>query len=165
MCALPQITLQDRVSPPRRAAALSGLVADKGSRKWVYQAQAYERTGHLDFALVSLPPPKNNVYIYIYIYTHVYIYIYIYIERERELYKYTYIYNVCIYDQIYIYIYIYVYICVYIYIYIYMYRSPAPTRTCCASASATRWSSSPTSSAPLMMTAERSTVIWYTKMY
>ena len=29
------------MSPVRRTAALPGPVADKGSRKWVYQAQAF----------------------------------------------------------------------------------------------------------------------------
>ena len=69
MCALPRITLQDRVSPLRRIAALSGPVADKGLRKWVYQAQAYERAGIRIRA--GFTPPKTHVYIYIYIHTQV----------------------------------------------------------------------------------------------
>ena len=60
MCALPRVTLQDRMSPLRRSAALSGPVAGKGLRMWVYQAQAYERTGHLDSRWFHFLPPKEN---------------------------------------------------------------------------------------------------------
>ena len=59
VCALPRITLQDRMSPLRRTAALSGPVAGKGLRMWVYQAQAYERTGHLDLHWFHSPPKKK----------------------------------------------------------------------------------------------------------
>ena len=41
-------------------AALSGPVADKGLRRWVYQAQAYERTGHLGIRAGFSPPPKKK---------------------------------------------------------------------------------------------------------
>ena len=60
MCALPHITLQDRVSPVRRTAALSGPVADQGLRKWVYQAQAYERAGFLGFRCLSFTPQTKK---------------------------------------------------------------------------------------------------------
>ena len=51
------------MSPLRRIAALSGPVADQGLGMWVYQAQAYERTGHWDLRWFHFPP---NIYIYIY---------------------------------------------------------------------------------------------------
>ena len=68
------------MSPLRRSAALSGPVADQGLRRWVYQAQAYERTGFSGFRCFPFTPPKKiYIYIYIYMYVCVYIYIYIYI--------------------------------------------------------------------------------------
>ena len=64
-------------------------------RRWVYQAQADERTGFLDLRWFHFPPPKKrgkNIviivtqrYVYVYAYTYTYIYIYIYI--------YMYLYN------------------------------------------------------------------------
>ena len=47
------------MSPVRRTAALPGPVADQGLRKWVYQAQAYERTGFSGFRCLSFTPQKN----------------------------------------------------------------------------------------------------------
>ena len=37
------------------------LFVDKGLRRWVYQAQAYERTGHLDLRWFHSPPNKKNI--------------------------------------------------------------------------------------------------------
>ena len=46
--------------PLRRPAALSGPVADEGLRMWVYQAQAYERTGHLESRWCLFPRKTND---------------------------------------------------------------------------------------------------------
>ena len=53
-------------------------MADKGLRKWVYQARAYEVDKDLETLVRNTKYEiRGCIYIYIYMYAHIYIYMYI----------------------------------------------------------------------------------------